>query len=150
MLMNYELRPAEILLVEDNLGDVRLIEEALKDSKLLNNLNVVSDGIYAMDFLHQRNGYENSPTPDLILLDLNMPRKNGFEVLHEIKQDEKLKSIPVVIMTVSNDEKDILKSYNLHANCYITKPVDFMQFCEIVRHIENFWFSIVTLPKRKE
>lgn len=148
--MNYEIRPAEILLVEDNLGDVRLIEEALKDSKLLNNLNIVSDGVYAMDFLYKRNGYENSPTPDLILLDLNMPRKNGFEVLQEIKVDEKLKSIPVVIMTVSNDEKDILKSYNLHANCYITKPVDFVQFCDIVRHIENFWFSIVTLPKRKE
>lgn len=149
--MNFnELRPAEILLIEDNSGDVRLVEEALKDSKILNNLSKVSDGVYAMDFLHKRNGFENAPTPDLIILDLNMPRKNGFEVLQEIKQDEKLKRIPVVIMTVSNDERDILKSYNLHANCYITKPVDFVQFCEIIKNVENFWFSIVTLPKRVE
>ncbi|MCX8055357.1 MAG: response regulator [Ignavibacteria bacterium] len=148
--MNYDLRPAEILLVEDNIGDVRLIEEALKDTKLLNNLHNVSDGVFAMDFLRKQNGFENAPTPDLIILDLNMPRKNGFEVLEEVKKDEKLKKIPIVVMTVSNDEQDILKSYNLHANCYVTKPLDFSQFCEIVRRIENFWFSIVTLPKREE
>jgi len=148
--MNYDLRPAEILLVEDNIGDVRLIEEALKDTKLLNNLHNVSDGVFAMDFLRKQNGFKNAPTPDLIILDLNMPRKNGFEVLEEVKKDDKLKKIPIVVMTVSNDEQDILKSYNLHANCYVTKPLDFSQFCEIVRRIENFWFSIVTLPKREE
>lgn len=136
----------EILIADDSAGDIRLIKEALKESKLINNLHTVSDGVYALDFLHKRNGFEEVPTPNLILLDLNMPRKNGFEVLAEIKNDEKLKLIPVVIMTVSSDEKDVVESYNLHANCYITKPVDFKQFMSIVKSIESFWFTIVKLP----
>lgn len=138
----------EILIADDSAGDIRLIMEALKESKIVNNLSTVSDGVFALDFLYKRNGYENSPTPNLILLDLNMPRKNGFEVLAEIKQDERLRLIPVCIMTVSSDEKDVVESYNLHANCYITKPVDFTQFMSIVKNIENFWFSIVTLPMK--
>lgn len=136
----------EILLVEDNPGDVRLTREALKDSKLHNNLSVVRDGVEAMAFLKQEGAFGSAPRPDIILLDLNLPRKDGREVLEEIKDDERLKRIPVVILTTSNDETDILASYNLHANCYITKPVDLNRFVEIVKTIEGFWFSIVKLP----
>lgn len=136
----------EILLVEDSPGDVRLTQEALKDSKLLNNLSVVRDGVEAMSFLRREGNYGDAPRPDMILLDLNLPRKDGREVLQEIKYDEDLKRIPVVVLTTSASEKDILATYNLHANCYITKPVDFMQFISVVKSIENFWFTIVKLP----
>jgi chemotaxis family two-component system response regulator Rcp1 len=138
--------PIEILLVEDNPGDIRLTQEALKDSKLHNNLSVARDGVEAMDFLKQRDGYNDAPRPDIILLDLNLPRKDGREVLQEIKDDPRLRLIPVVVMTTSEDEEDILKSYQLHANCYITKPVDLDRFITIVKTIENFWFQIVKLP----
>ena len=142
------VRPIEILLVEDNPGDVRLTREALKDAKMSNLLHVVEDGAMALDFLHQRGEYRNVPHPDLILLDLNLPRKNGREVLQEIKEDARLKIIPVVILTSSQAEEDILSAYSLHANCYITKPVDFAQLTKIVRTIEDFWLSIVTLPPK--
>jgi chemotaxis family two-component system response regulator Rcp1 len=135
-----------ILLIEDNPGDVRLTIEALKDTKLHNHLSVVNDGVEAMAFLRQQAPFLNAPRPDLILLDLNLPRKDGREVLEEIKTDDALKRIPVVILTTSSDEKDILGTYNLHANCYIAKPVDLNQFLTIVKSIQNFWFSIVKLP----
>jgi len=141
-------RPLEILLVEDNPGDVRLTREALKDAKMSNLLHVVEDGAMALDFLHQRGDYRAAPRPDLILLDLNLPRKNGREVLQEIKEHPRLKIIPVVILTSSQAEEDILGAYSLHANCYITKPVDFAQLTKIVRTIEDFWLSIVTLPPK--
>lgn len=141
-------RAVEILLVEDSPADIELTREALQDSKLANNLHVVTDGEAAMAFLHKRGTYATVPTPDLILLDLNLPKKNGREVLAEIKNDASLNYIPVVIMTVSQDEKDVCESYRLHANCYIRKPVKFKEFIEIVQSIENFWFSIVTLPPR--
>jgi two-component system response regulator len=136
----------EILLVEDNPGDVRLTKEALKDSKLHNNLHVVEDGVEALAFLRREGEYSAMPTPDIILLDLNLPRKSGREVLEEIKNDETLKRIPVVVLTTSDDESDILASYNLHANCYITKPVDLSRFITIVKNIKDFWFTIVKLP----
>lgn len=136
----------EILLVEDNPGDVRLTREALKDMKLKNTLYVVPDGVEALAFLRREGQYADKPRPDIILLDLNLPRKDGREVLEEIKQDDELKRIPVVVLTTSDDESDILASYNLHANCYITKPVDMHRFISIVQNIENFWFSIVKLP----
>ena len=136
----------EILLVEDSLGDVRLTQEALSESKLKNNLSVVYDGVEALQFIRQQGSYKDAPRPDLILLDLNLPKKDGREVLAEIKEDENLKRIPVVVLTTSDDEKDILISYNLHANCYITKPVDLNRFVEIVKNIEGFWFQIVKLP----
>lgn len=136
----------EILLVEDSPGDIRLTQEALKDSKLMNNLSVVRDGVEAMAFLRREGAYSNAPRPDIILLDLNLPRKDGREVLQEIKNDELLKRIPVVILTTSDNEMDILATYNLHANCYITKPVDFSQFMTVVKSMETFWFSIVKLP----
>jgi CheY-like chemotaxis protein len=142
-------RPVEILLVDDNPADVTLTQEAFSDNKLCNNLSVVNDGVEAMDFLRKRGQYALVPTPDIILLDLNMPRKDGREVLAEIKADDVLKYIPVVIMTVSKDDKDILESYRLHANCYIKKPVKFAEFVEVVRSLENFWFSVVTLPSKK-
>ena len=141
-----KIRTVEILLVDDNPGDIRLTQEALKDSKVLNNLNVVEDGLEALNYLRKKGKFKNEVTPDLILLDLNLPKRNGREVLSEIKNDELLKCIPVVILTISRAEEDILKSYELHANCYITKPVDMNQFVKIVRSIENFWFSIVKLP----
>lgn len=140
------LKTARILLVEDNPGDVRLTEEALKEGKIVNELSVVNDGVEAIDFLRRKGKYENASRPDLILLDLNLPKKNGREVLAEIKSDEILRRIPVVILTVSKAEEDILKSYDLHANCYISKPIDFGQFTKVVRTIENFWFKIVKLP----
>ncbi len=142
--MNVEA--VEILLVEDSPGDVRLTQEALKDSKLYNNLNVVPDGVEAMAFLRRQEQYTNAPRPDLILLDLNLPRMDGRQVLQEIKNDENLKRIPVVVLTTSSNETDIFITYNLHANCYISKPVDFTQFINVVKSIEHFWFSIVRLP----
>lgn len=141
-------RLIEILLVEDNPGDVRLTREALKDAKVANTLHVVEDGVLALDFLHRRPPFAETPRPDLILLDLNLPRKSGREVLAEIKSDERFRAIPVVVLTTSKAEEDILRAYNLHANCYITKPVDFTQFTTIVRTIEDFWLTIVTLPPR--
>ena len=142
------VRPIEILMVEDNPGDVRLTREALKDAKVSNKLHVVEDGVAALDFLYRRAGFDVAPRPDLILLDLNLPRKNGREVLAEIKQDEYLKTIPVVILTTSQAEEDVVRAYSLHANCYIAKPVDFAQFNKIVRSIKEFWLSIVTLPPK--
>jgi len=135
-------------LVEDNPGDVRLTVEAFKEAKLMNCLSVVGDGVEAMAFVHQAGKYVNAPRPDLILLDLNLPKKNGREVLAEIKADESLKRVPVVILTVSQAEEDILKTYDLHANCYITKPVDLDQFMKVVKSIEEFWLSIVKLPAK--
>ena len=149
MYIKNELKAVEILLVDDNPGDIRLTQEALKESKVINNLHVVEDGLEALNFLGKNGKYKNEITPDIILLDLNLPKRNGREVLKEIKADEKLKQIPVVILTISTAEEDILKSYELHANCYITKPVDMNQFIKIVRSIENFWFSIVKLPPKK-
>ncbi|MFQ3648503.1 MAG: response regulator [Anaerolineae bacterium] len=140
------MQPIQILLVEDNPGDVRLTREALKDSKMHNTLHVASDGVEALRFLRGEGEYKGSPRPDIILLDLNLPRKDGREVLAEIKADESLRRIPVVILTTSDDEHDILRSYDLHANCYITKPLDLRQFATIVKTIENFWFQIVKLP----
>jgi CheY-like chemotaxis protein len=141
-------RPIEILLVEDNPGDVRLTREALKDAKVANTLHVVEDGVSAIEFLQRNPPFAEVPRPDLILLDLNLPRKNGREVLAEIKSDERYKAIPVVILTTSQAEEDVLRAYNLHANCYITKPVDFTQFTTIVKTIEDFWLTIVTLPPK--
>ena len=139
-------RMIEILLVDDNPGDVRLTQEALKEAKVQNPPHVAIDGIEAMAFLRHEGKYKNVPRPDLILLDLNMPGKSGLEVLSEIKGDDDLKKIPVVILTVSKNEEDILQSYSLHANCYITKPVDLNQFLNVVKSIENFWLTIVKLP----
>ncbi len=135
-----------ILLVEDNLGDIRLTQEALKEAKVEHNLFIVKDGEEALAFLRQQKEFQRSPLPDLIFLDLNLPRKDGREVLKEIKQDESLKSIPVVILTTSDALPDIEKSYQLHANCYITKPVDINQFIDVIKSIEHFWFHIVKLP----
>lgn len=140
------LKFVEILLIEDNPGDVRLTREALKDGKVKNNLNIVCDGEEASDFLFKREKYKDAPRPDLIILDLNLPKKNGQEVLAEIKSDENLKRIPVVILTTSKAEEDILKTYNLHANCYLTKPIDLNEFLEVVRSIDSFWLSLVILP----
>ena len=140
------IKAVEILLVEDSPGDVRLTIEALKEAKVANNLSVVKDGVEAMDFLRQKGSYKDTIRPDLILLDLNLPRKDGREVLAEIKNDPKLKQIPVVVLTTSRSEQDILKAYDLHANCYITKPVDFKQFMTVVKSIEDFWFTVVKLP----
>jgi CheY-like chemotaxis protein len=139
-------KAVEILLVEDSPGDVRLTIEALKEAKVTNNLSVVQDGVEAMDFLQQKGSYKDATRPDLILLDLNLPRKDGREVLAEIKSDSNLKRIPVVILTTSRAESDILKAYDLHANCYITKPVDFKQFMTVVKSIEDFWLTVVKLP----
>ncbi len=140
------MQAIEILLVEDNPGDVRLTQLALQENKLKNNLNVVYDGEQALLFLHRQGEYADAPRPDIILLDLNLPRKDGREVLAEIKEDQNLKCIPVVVLTTSEDDKDILMTYNLHANCFITKPVDLHRFIEIVKTIEGFWFQIVKLP----
>jgi len=136
----------EILLVEDSPGDVRLIKEALKENKLRNKLDVVEDGIEALAFLHQEGKYAHASRPDLILLDLNLPRKDGRQTLAEIKADENLRRIPVVILTTSKAEEDILKAYNLNANCYITKPIGLDQFIQVVKSIKEFWLSIVKLP----
>lgn len=142
------VKPIEILLVEDNPGDVTLTKMSLAKSKLLNNLNIVNDGEKAILYLHREGAFVNAVKPDLILLDLNLPKKSGLEVLEEIKSAENLKRIPTVILTTSKKEEDVLKSYNNHANCYITKPVDLAQFHTVVNNIENFWFSIVVLPPK--
>ena len=139
-------RPIEILLVEDNPGDADLAREALENGKLANNLHVVDDGEKAMAFLRREGQYAAVPRPDLILLDLNLPKKDGREVLAEIKVDSGLKRIPVVILTTSKAEEDVLRSYNLHANCYVTKPIDLNQFLKVVKSIEDFWLTIVVLP----
>jgi two-component system, chemotaxis family, response regulator Rcp1 len=143
------LRPVEILLVEDNPGDVRLTSEAFKEVKMLNNLHVVTDGEEAIAFLRKDGKYNNSVSPDLVMLDLNLPKKNGLEVLTEIKEDPEFKHIPVIVLSISKLEEDIMQSYKCHANCYILKPVDLNQFLEVVRSIEDFWFTIVKLPLDK-
>jgi len=140
------LESVDILLVEDNPGDVRLTLEVLRGGKLRNRLNVAPDGVEAMKYLRQRGRYHDARRPDLVLLDLNLPRKDGREVLAEIKGDPELKLIPVVILTTSAAEADILRSYSLQANCYITKPVDLQQFTGVVQHIQDFWLTIVRLP----
>ncbi|MHC4852836.1 MAG: response regulator [Planctomycetota bacterium] len=142
------MRLVEILLVEDNPGDVRLTQEALKDSKLVNKLHVVGDGDEALAFLRKQNEHANAPRPDLIVLDLNLPKKSGREVLAEIKEDPDLRRIPVVVLTISTSEGDVLETYDLHANCFITKPIGLEQFVEVVRSIEDFWLSIVRLPPK--
>jgi len=142
-------RPIEILLVEDSPTDVLMTREAFNQARVINNLHVVDDGVAALAFLHGKEPYTHKPRPDLILLDLNLPKKNGQEVLAEIKVDESIKRIPVVILTTSKAEEDVLRSYGLHANCYITKPVNFANFTTVVQTIELFWFSIVTLPHDK-
>ncbi len=138
--------PVEILLVDDSLADVRLTLESLRDSKIHNHISVAKDGVEAMSFLRREGEYASAPRPHLILLDLNMPRKNGREVLMEIKGDPSLKRIPVVILTGSKAEEDIVRSYDLHANCYVSKPVDLERFIKIVKSIEEFWFTVVMLP----
>jgi CheY-like chemotaxis protein len=141
------IHAVDVLLVEDNPGDVRLTREALKEARIAVNLSVANDGLEAMKMLRQEAPYANQPLPDLVLLDLNMPRMDGREVLRQIKTDENLKRIPVVILTTSAAEKDILQAYGLHANCYITKPVELDQFMEIIKSIEGFWLTVVKLPK---
>jgi CheY-like chemotaxis protein len=140
------IMPIEVLLVEDNPGDAQLTRIALEDSQISIHLNVVEDGVEAMAFLRKQGKYAKFRNPDIVLLDFNLPRKDGREVLAEIKGDENLRRIPVVVLTTSQAEEDILKAYNLSANCYITKPVDFDQFVKIIQSIENFWFAIVKLP----
>jgi len=140
-------RPIEILLVEDNPGDVRLTQEALKEDKVHNNLHVVGDGMEALAWLRREGKYADSPRPDIILLDLNLPKKDGREVLSDIKTDVELRRIPVVVLTTSRAEEDVLKAYDFNANCYITKPVDLEQFIKVVQSIKDFWLTIVKLPE---
>ena len=140
----------EILLVEDNPGDVRLTQEVLRDGRVRNNMSVAKDGVDAISFLRQTGAYAGAPRPDIILLDLNLPKKDGREVLADIKADPDLKHIPVVVLTTSSAEQDIVRSYGLHANCYITKPVDLDQFIRVIRSIEDFWLTIVKLPRGEE
>ncbi len=147
---NSILDPIDILIVEDNPGDARLIKEVLNDNKVFNSLYLVNDGVEAMSFLHNEGKYTGFPKPDLIILDLNLPKKDGREVLAEIKNDEDLSHIPVVIMTISQAEEDILKTYKLHANCYITKSIDLNEFIKVIKSIEDFWFSIVKLPPKND
>jgi chemotaxis family two-component system response regulator Rcp1 len=139
-------RPIEVLLIEDSEADVRLTIEALKEAKVQNRLWVVEDGVEAMAFLHKEGKFSDAPRPDLVLLDLNLPRKDGRQVLKEVKSDPELRKIPVVVLTISKAEEDVLKAYDLHANCYINKPVDFNRFMEVVRAIEGFWLRVVKLP----
>lgn len=143
-----DVRPIEVLLVEDDAGDVLMTQEAFQDARVANNLSVVSDGSEALQFLRQEGEYANAPRPDLVLLDLNLPRVDGREVLTAIKQDAALGSIPVVVLTTSEAEEDILRSYSLHANAYVTKPVDFDRFLEVVKQIDDFFVSVVKLPGR--
>ena len=138
--------PIEILLVEDNPGDVRLTKEALKEGKVYSNLHTVKDGVEAMEFLRRAGKYSSVPRPDIILLDLNLPKKDGREVLQEIKSDAELRRIPVVVLTTSKAEEDVLRPYDLHANCYVTKPVDLEKFMVVVKTIDSFWLTVVTLP----
>jgi two-component system response regulator len=140
------MKKIDILLIEDNPGDIRLTKEALKESKMKVNLHVVMDGVEGCDFLKKKENFVNAPTPDLIILDLNLPKKDGREVLRLIKLDKSLLVIPVIVLTTSSSEQDVLKSYGLHANCYVTKPLDFDSFVEIVKKIGDFWFTIVKLP----
>ena len=144
------VRPIDMLIVEDNPADRRLAVEALKEGKVINRLYEVEDGVEALEFLRREGEYKDAPRPDLILLDLNLPRKDGREVLAEIKEDEVLRRIPVVVLTTSRDEADVLKMYDLHANCYVTKPLDLGDFIEVVRSIERFWLSIVVLPSDEQ
>jgi CheY-like chemotaxis protein len=141
-----KLSVVDVLLVEDDPGDVVLVKEAFEYNKVHNALHVVSDGVEALDFLYRRDGHENAPRPDLVLLDLNLPRKDGREVLEEVKADRDLRTIPVVVLTTSEAEEDILRSYDLHANAYVTKPVDFDRFIEVVRLIDDFFVTVVKLP----
>jgi CheY-like chemotaxis protein len=141
-----EGRPIEILLVEDSPSDTELTVEALRDFKVRNHVNIVEDGVQAMQFLRRQGPYAEAPRPDLIMLDLNLPRKDGREVLADIKADDQFKTIPIVVLTTSQVEQDILRAYQLNANCYINKPVDFNQFLEVIRAIESFWLFVVTLP----
>jgi two-component system, chemotaxis family, response regulator Rcp1 len=141
-----ENRPIEILLVEDNPGDERLTREALKEGKVYSNLHWVKDGVEAMAFLRREGKHADAPRPDIILLDLNLPRKDGREVLQDIKSDESLRRIPVVVLTTSKAEADVLRTYDLHANCYVTKPVDLEKFITVVKSIDRFWLTVVTLP----
>ncbi len=145
--MNANNRPAEILVIEDNPGDVELIREAFHSGKVLNNLNLAMDGEQAAAFLKREGGYESAPRPDLILLDLNLPRKDGFEVLADIRSDPGLSRIPVIILTSSQAERDIAKSYDLRANCFISKPVDVDEFLTVIRSLGEFWLSVVRLPR---
>ena len=147
MQTSKNVRPVQILLVEDNPGDVGLTIEALKEATVLNKLTVVKDGIEALSLLRRQGQHAHAARPDLILLDLNLPKKDGRDVLAEIKADDNLKRIPVIILTTSQNEQDVVKSYNLHANCYITKPLDLDQFIKVVKSIEDFWLKIVVLPK---
>ncbi len=139
-------KPIEILLIEDSRGDIGLIEEVFEEAKIRNNLYVAEDGEEAIQFLNKKDQYADVPRPDIILLDLNLPKKDGREVLEEVKRDETLRNIPIVVLTTSKAEEDILKSYNLHANAYITKPVDFEQFIKVIKSIEDFWLEVVKLP----
>jgi chemotaxis family two-component system response regulator Rcp1 len=145
-MIGINARPIEILLVEDSPSDTELTIEALKEAKVRNHLSVAEDGVQALEFLRRQGKFAHAPRPDLIMLDLNLPRKDGREVLAEIKADSVLKTIPVVVLTTSRAEQDVLRAYQLNANCYITKPVDFDQFIEVVRSIESFWLYVVTLP----
>lgn len=147
--MTTSARPVDILLIEDNQTDVLLTREALSDSKLLNTLHVVSDGDAAMRFLRRQDEFAGAPRPDLVLLDLNLPRKDGREVLAELKADASLRTIPIIILTVSLHDEDVARAYGMHANCYIKKPVSFDEFTRIIRTIEHFWFAVVTLPEER-
>lgn len=144
--MENDTRSIEILLVEDNPGDARLTIEAMREAKMRNRMHVVEDGVEAMEFLRRQGRFGEAPRPDLILLDLNLPRKDGREVLAEVKSDPDFKRIPVVVLTTSRAEEDVLRAYDLHANCYVTKPVDLAQFMKIVSQIDDFWVKVVTLP----
>ncbi|MFC5997287.1 response regulator [Quadrisphaera sp. GCM10027208] len=144
--MTPETRPIDVLLVEDDPGDVLMTREAFEDNKVANNLYVVNDGVMAMEFLRKEGQYADAPTPDLVLLDLNLPRMDGREVLAALKEDPELRRIPVVVLTTSEAEEDVLRSYSLHANAYVTKPVDFSRFIEVVRQIDEFFVTVVRLP----
>lgn len=144
--MSPEIRPIEVLLVEDDEGDVLMTREALDEGKVMNRLSVVGDGVEALEFLRHEGPYADAPRPDLILLDLNLPRRDGRQVLEEVKRDESLRRIPIVVLTTSEAEEDVLRSYDLHANAYVTKPVDFDRFVEVIQQIDDFFISVVRLP----
>ena len=142
-MSNYKITKAKILLVEDNAADIRLTKKVLQENKIVSSLDIVRDGVEAIDFLKKRGKFSNASKPNLILLDLNLPKRNGFDVLKEMKHDEELKRIPVVILTVSDVREDLIKAYNLHANCYIIKPLEMKEFYRIINSIINFWFTVV-------